>query len=148
LRQGQSVEFAGRTLTLTELAPANGQNYAALRAVVRVSNGNNSSTLSPEIRRYNGWEEQLNTEVAINSNWREDIYLTIAAADGEGLVTIQAIVNPLVSWIWTGGVVLTIGAVVGLLSRVAAPHIARPHSEISVNQKPMKRRPAVATATA
>jgi cytochrome c-type biogenesis protein CcmF len=46
------------------------------------------------------------------------VYVTLAASDGRGGVTIQAIVNPLVSWIWTGGVILTIGAIIGLVPRL------------------------------
>jgi cytochrome c-type biogenesis protein CcmF len=129
MKAGESVDFEGRTLTLVEVKPIHAANFEAAQAVLSLSDSTTTTNLAPQIRKYAKWE-QLNSEVAIESNWRRDIYVTLAAVDPHGGVTIQAIVNPLVSWIWTGGVVLTIGAIVGLLPRVlpirsAAPAVER-----------------------
>jgi cytochrome c-type biogenesis protein CcmF len=121
MKVGESVQFEGRTLTLTALKPAREVNFEALQATLTVTDASGvTDNATPQIRKYDKWE-QLNSEVSIRSNWREDVYVTLAAYDGQGGVTIQAIINPLVSWIWAGGIVLTIGAVVGLLPRVL-PH--------------------------
>jgi cytochrome c-type biogenesis protein CcmF len=121
MKVGESVQFEGRTLTLAGLKPAREVNFEALQATLTVTDASGvTDNATPQIRKYDKWEH-LNSEVSIRSNWREDVYLTLAAYDGQGGVTIQAIINPLVSWIWTGGIVLTIGAVVGLLPRVL-PH--------------------------
>jgi cytochrome c-type biogenesis protein CcmF len=118
MKPGESVEFAGRTLTLVEVKPIQAANFEAAQAVLSMTDSKGVSTsLNPQIRKYAKWE-QLNSEVSIQSNLREDVYVTLAAVDRHGGVTIQAIVNPLVSWIWIGGIVLTVGAVVGLLPRL------------------------------
>jgi cytochrome c-type biogenesis protein CcmF len=118
LTRGQSVDFAGRTLTLVEVKQVRDVNFDAVQAVLTLTDRNGeSSALNPQIRKYSKWE-QLNSEVSIRSTWREDVYTTLASVDEQGQVTIQAIVNPLVSWIWTGGLVLTLGGIVALLPRV------------------------------
>ena len=78
-----------------------------------------SITLKPQRRVYDKWEEQTSSVVAIGSNWKRDLYLNLAGWDEDGQnVAIQAIVNPLVNWIWAGGWVLTIGALICLIPRV------------------------------
>jgi cytochrome c-type biogenesis protein CcmF len=55
--------------------------------------------------------------VAIQSSWRQDVYLTLAGWEPSGEVAaIQAIVNPLVSWIWIGGIVLSAGSLFALFA--------------------------------
>lgn len=118
LKPGESVPFAGRTLKLVDAKPVAGVNFQALEATLVLTDAANEQiSLAPQIRQYDK-AEQPNSQVSIRSNWREDVYVTLAASDGRGGVTIQAIVNPLVSWIWTGGVILTIGAIIGLLPRL------------------------------
>jgi len=78
-----------------------------------------SITLRPQRRVYDKWEEQTSSVVAIGSNWKRDLYLNLAGWDEGGQnVAIQAIVNPLVNWLWAGGWVLAIGALICLIPRV------------------------------
>lgn len=68
----------------------------------------------------------------IQSNWKRDVYVTLEGWDQGGQTTaIQVIVNPLVSWIWTGGVVLTLGTLLCLAPKfiheqVAAAKVVQP----------------------
>jgi len=52
------------------------------------------------------------TEVAIRSNLKEDLYVILASLDENGLAAFQIIINPLVNWIWIGGGLLLVGALV------------------------------------
>jgi len=140
LKPNETVEFAGRTLTVSELRETPYGNYTAVSTDVVVKNVNGTTiTMSPQKRFYTKSEDQPNTEVAIAATWREDLYVTLVAWDDGGKsVTIQAIVNPLVSWIWIGGVVLTIGGLFGLLPRLL------PHRATDVVKRPAhgSRKPA------
>jgi cytochrome c-type biogenesis protein CcmF len=51
------------------------------------------------------------TEVAIYSTFTEDLYVVLASLDKSGLASFHLAVNPLVSWIWAGGIVLLVGAI-------------------------------------
>jgi len=50
------------------------------------------------------------TDVAIRSTLREDLYVALGAFDpATKAATFQVYVNPLVAWLWIGGVVLVVG---------------------------------------
>jgi cytochrome c-type biogenesis protein CcmF len=132
MKEGDSVQFANRTLTLVSLDEVHQPIFQALQATVSISDATGARELHPQMRQYAKWEE-LNSQVSIRSTWKEDLYLTLAAADGQGGVTIQAIVNPLVAWLWIGGIVLSIGALLALLPRIAPAPVTK------VETKPARR---------
>jgi cytochrome c-type biogenesis protein CcmF len=54
--------------------------------------------------------------VAIYSTLREDLYVVYAGLDPESnLPVIHAFLNPLVKWIWLGGVWVVIGTIFALI---------------------------------
>jgi cytochrome c-type biogenesis protein CcmF len=56
------------------------------------------------------------TMVAIYSTLKEDLYVVFAGIDPDTQVpVIHAFLNPLVKWIWFGGVVVVFGTLVALL---------------------------------
>jgi len=55
------------------------------------------------------------TEVALRSTPVDDLYVLLAGWTREGEATLRLLVNPLVLWIWAGGLVLTAGAVIAML---------------------------------
>lgn len=63
--------------------------------------------------KYQGNREIDNqTEVALRSTFRDDIYVIFTNFDGRGTASFRVLINPMVSWIWAGGLVLVIGAFV------------------------------------
>jgi cytochrome c-type biogenesis protein CcmF len=65
------------------------------------------------------------TDVALRSTPANDLYVILAAWTREGEATLRLLVNPLVMWIWAGGLVLTAGAVIAMLpERRPAPALA------------------------
>lgn len=121
LKSGIDQTFAGQTIRLVNLQQVRHTNYTAVEATVALTDSNgNVRTFGPQRRFYDKAEEP-SSEVAIQSDWRKDYYLTLAGWEDSGsVVAIQAIVNPLVSWIWAGGVVLALGGIVCLLPRFTA----------------------------
>jgi cytochrome c-type biogenesis protein CcmF len=122
LAPGQTVAFAGQTLRYNGLREVRMANYTAVQADVTFTAANGKTTSLLPQRRFYDKHEDANTEVAIASDWKRDVYLTLAGWEKGGESTaIQAIVNPLVSWIWTGGIVMAAGALLCLLPRFL-PH--------------------------
>jgi cytochrome c-type biogenesis protein CcmF len=119
LSPGQSVAFAGQTLKFEKLHEVRMANYTAVQAdLVLTAVDGKTITLVPQ-RRFYDKHEDANTEVALSGDWKRDVYLTLAGWEKGGESTaIQAIVNPLVSWIWIGGIVMAAGAVLCLLPRL------------------------------
>jgi cytochrome c-type biogenesis protein CcmF len=55
------------------------------------------------------------TDVALRSTPANDLYVILTAWTREGDATLRLLVNPLVLWIWAGGLVLTAGAVIAMI---------------------------------
>ena len=70
------------------------------------------ATLYPSERLYPQQRTPIPTP-AVRSTWRGDLYLVLLAVGPDGSVVLKAITNPLVPWIWTGGLLM---ALAGLIS--------------------------------
>ena len=68
--------------------------------------------MKPE-KRFYPKQEQPNTEVVIYSTFREDFYVILAGWDDEG-ATIKVYINPLIIWIWMGGLVVILGTLIAI----------------------------------
>ena len=101
------------TLRFDRITPAEDAHMSRVTALVSVSaNGESLGTMEPEKRFYKK-PQQPTTEVANRSTLREDLYVVLGSYDQKSeLITILAYVNPLVVWIWIGGLVLAIGTAV------------------------------------
>ena len=133
LKVGESVDVGRYTLRYDRIETAEDGHVQRLIAVLPVSvAGRQIDVLQPEKRFYKK-PKQPTTEVANRSTLREDLYVVLGAYDPQSkLVTILAYVNPLVTWIWLGGLILALGTAVAVWpatiereARVVAPGGAR-----------------------
>ena len=51
------------------------------------------------------------SEVAIFSTFREDFYLIFVGASDDGSAKFQIYINPLVNWVWAGGILFVLSSV-------------------------------------
>ena len=126
LRPGQSVELTspfGHVYRLTHIGIS---QYKALNrfvtaATVRVErDGRTLGLMSSEKRQHftmQGAAEvasfEPSTEVAIRSDLREDLYIVFAGAvNGTEEAVYRFTVNPLVWWVWAGGMILVVGGII------------------------------------
>jgi cytochrome c-type biogenesis protein CcmF len=95
---------------------ADNSNYAAAVGIMTVyRNGTLVDTLLPERRFYRS-SEQPTTEVALRSGLKEDLYVVLAGFNPDNnKAIIHAYLNPLVSWIWMGGLVFMLGTMICLM---------------------------------
>jgi cytochrome c-type biogenesis protein CcmF len=110
---GQEFEVGRYRLRFDRIENREDGHMAASAAVVSVFLGDTQiDTLKPEKRFYKK-PKQPTTEVANRSTLREDLYLVLGSYDPQSkLATILAYVNPLVVWIWLGGLVAAIGTAI------------------------------------
>jgi len=101
--------------------------------------------LFPERRNFPAGEES-GTMVAIYSTLREDLYVVYAGVNqGSDVPTIHVFLNPLVKWVWFGGIVVVMGTIVALLpSRQAVLVLAGAR----VPQRPAEFAPAMPSTVA
>jgi len=121
VNEGQTFEVGSHTLRYNGLEERDTPHIAYMTANVSLlKDGRPVETLKPEKRFYKK-PEQPTTEVAIRSTLGSDLYLVLGSYDEDTrMVTILAYVNPLISFLWMGGVVITLGTVLAMWpSRVA-----------------------------
>ncbi len=117
---GTSFDAAGFTLRFDGIKDLRGPNYSAVQASVQlVDPSGRTETITPQVRFYDKWSEQPNAEIALRSTWTEDLYISLAGWEAGGTVAAIAVhVNPVVVWIWLGGIVMVLGGVFCMLPRV------------------------------
>jgi len=120
MEQGDLVRVKDYVLRCQNLTSGDTPNYAYQRAVFSlVKDGQAVGTVEPERRFYKASQQPI-THVAIRTNLAEDLYAVLAGQDPEsGKAIVQVFVNPLVMWVWIGGVVMLLGTLLALVpSRV------------------------------
>jgi cytochrome c-type biogenesis protein CcmF len=132
---GSTLQIGKYKLLLQSADTQPEKNYTAERMTIeaiRTSDNKSVMMLYPEKRNFPA-NEMSGTMVAIYSTVVEDLYVVYAGRSPENnLPVIHAYLNPLVKWIWFGGVILVIGTIVALfpnqrsamaLARAGAPAI-------------------------
>jgi cytochrome c-type biogenesis protein CcmF len=132
LKQGESMDLRGYTLTYERLSPGfpSGEATITSASVGIFRNGQRVATLSPA-RGFYQRQQETETFPAILSTPQEDLYLIIAGwEDNFATVTFRAYVNPLVFWLWFGGFGLIVSTLIAAwpeareTARVRLPEVA------------------------
>ncbi|MDA8061041.1 MAG: cytochrome c biogenesis protein CcsA [Actinomycetota bacterium] len=111
LRPGGSAVYEGQRITYLGMADDRGPNYHGVEADVLVD----GHLMRPAVNDYPASGEAVQTP-SIHSTPLHDVYLTLATtASGDKPVTIGVIVEPLVAWVWTGGLMMIIGALLSVV---------------------------------
>ena len=115
LQAGESVQIKDYRMTYQTLAHRTDPNQQTFAAAVELErDGRFLTTLLPARQFYpaaSADQEQWTTEVAVFAQLQEDFYLVLIgweAADGSA--KFQVYINPLVNWVWLGGLVFVLGA--------------------------------------
>lgn len=110
VRQGESFTAGDYTFTFNGMRQERNQDRDTLIADVTVSkDGQVVGTLDPH-RHFYFSSQQPATIPSIQSTVSRDVYISFSAFDPQsGLGTFQAFINPLVVWVWIGGVVFIAG---------------------------------------
>ncbi|MBC8293949.1 MAG: heme lyase CcmF/NrfE family subunit [Proteobacteria bacterium] len=113
--RGQEFQIGDYTLKYSNMETSSDDHMDRLIATLQVSRGGEViDELKPEKRFYRK-PEQPATEVAFRSTLKEDLYVILGNLGDNETATFQAYVNPLVAWLWTGGIVLALGTLVCVL---------------------------------
>lgn len=132
LRPGERADVGKFTLQYDRLEPLVMPTYEGFIATVRVFLGERLlSTLKPEKRIYFA-QNQPTTEVALRTSLFEDLYIILAGFEPSRIATFKVFVNPLVAWLWLGGLVMVIGTIIAIWPERRVPQPARRQTEAAV----------------
>lgn len=112
LTKGESFKIEEYTIRFDALSnyPTANKKRSVIATLTVFDEDRRVATLFPEKSIYHG-QDQPTSEVAIHSTLKEDLYV-ILAGHKKDMVTLKVLVNPLVAWLWIGGVVMGLGTVI------------------------------------
>jgi cytochrome c-type biogenesis protein CcmF len=133
LAVGQSMSLGGYKITFQrlELVPSGQSDKQLISARVTVEQGGRALTMRPFQEAYDNGERM--TPPALLGSMKEDLYLLLGGYESDGsLATFKVFVNPLVNWLWLGGIVHILGTIVA-----AWPDAAEERRVVSARQRAM-----------
>jgi cytochrome c-type biogenesis protein CcmF len=112
LKRGETTELAGYRVRFDGLSPAEESNHFKVTGRFTVANGRGGPSVMQPSKKFYPQEQSPIAGVDYWMGLREDLYLVLGdfARDGS-----QATINRMVTVIWIGGLVLTLGALLAIL---------------------------------
>jgi cytochrome c-type biogenesis protein CcmF len=132
LNRGETVELAGYTFRFEGLHAAEESNHSKVIGTFTVSDRRGPLTVLTPAKKFYAREQTPIAAVDYRLGFVEDIYLVLGdfARDGSH-ATIKIQVNRMVSWLWIGGLILTLGAALAIVPERARTR-ARPRPDHAV----------------
>ncbi len=116
---GEKVEVGKYELRFKGLETYDNDAKSGTKAILSLTHGNRKvGELYPEknVYKYEGNREiNQETEVALRSTLTDDLYVILSDVIDQNNVVLRIFINPLVSWIWAGGIVVAFGAAVAMM---------------------------------
>lgn len=116
LNRGESMELAGYTIRYDGLQGVEESNHSKVIGTFTVSDRNGPYTVLTPAKKFYPQQQTPIAAVDYRLGFLEDLYLVLGdfARDGSH-ATIKVQVNRMVSWLWIGGFVLTLGAALAIV---------------------------------
>ena len=123
---GQSIDIAGKTMTLRGVEARRGPNYITETAILELRDGTDIlAVMTPEKRFYNA-ERQTTTEAAIRPRLSGDDYAVLGDGDDDTGYTLRLYRKPFVSWIWGGAGLMALGGAIAAFGRRRRAPVTQP----------------------
>lgn len=114
LRTGQTGEVAGYRFTNDGGTRSRDDHRMSVGVALGVSDGGNRfATLNPGVDVFMA-QQQRSSEVAIDSSPFRDVYVVLVGLTPDGLARISVFINPMMMWIWVGGLMMALGSIVAV----------------------------------
>jgi cytochrome c-type biogenesis protein CcmF len=122
MKPGQVLKIAEFTLRFDELEGYDEPHRFVVAANFSLMDGDEViGKLNPRLNYYTARGGEPITTPSVRSRVKNDLYTTLLAFEQDGSsATVSVIVEPLVSWIWVGGLIVALGAIVGMRPARAA----------------------------
>jgi cytochrome c-type biogenesis protein CcmF len=127
LNRGESLNLAGYTIRFDGLEAAEESNHFKVIGTFTVSDRKGPFTVLTPAKKFYPQEQTPIAAVDYRLGFLEDLYLVLGefARDGSH-ATIKIQVNRMVSWLWIGGLLLTLGTALAIVpERRRVPALAR-----------------------
>lgn len=115
INKGEQLSIGNYQLTFEGLTESESRGNGIVHGNMSVTyKDKDIGKIAPEKIFYATWPEP-STEIAIKSNWREDLYVVLNSWESEDKATFLVKVNPFINWIWFGGFMMVVGTAIALI---------------------------------
>ncbi len=127
---GDTLSIGPYTLVCQNFDETQNDNYTSQRATLEVFRNGKSEMMLYPARRFFLASQVTETMVAVESSPLRDLYVVYAGRNPDtNQPEIHAYINPLVKWIWFGGIVVVLGTGLAMLPNRRAAIVLRPVTE-------------------
>ncbi|MEO3865760.1 heme lyase CcmF/NrfE family subunit [Rheinheimera fenheensis] len=117
MQAGDTVTVSGYDFTLQEVYALNGPNYGGEAAELDVHKDGNFVTHLHAEKRFYRIQSTIMTEAAIHARLSRDLFVSLGEALPGDAWALRIHVKPFVRWIWLGGLLMSLGALVALCDK-------------------------------
>ncbi len=115
LQIGESMVAGPFELRLDSVLNGKTELYEYSEVYLSVLKGGKVVSNEVAQKRYYFASEQPTTEVAIYSTFAEDLYIVYSEISADDRVVLNTYVNPLIIFVWLGGLVLILGSLIAMI---------------------------------
>lgn len=111
LNPGDTLRIANYSLQYRGLIDRSTNRATVVAAEIQIEkDGKQLSPMYPSKQYFPNHDPV--SEVAIRQSLKEDLYIIFASSDEDGRASFKILINPLVSWIWNGGMIMIVGTLI------------------------------------
>lgn len=137
MKPGDTLEVGGYKLRFDDLQGYDEPHRFVVAANFSILSGaRTTGKMNPRLNYYTARGGEPVTTPSVRSRATNDLYMTLLAFEQDGsTATVSVIVEPLVSWIWVGGMIVALGAILAIRparARRVAETAAAPAAAVEV----------------
>lgn len=110
---GHETVFHGNHIRYQSLENIPHSGYVTTAAVLHIVDGQHHWQARPGLSFFPGSAEPV-AQVSIHQGLMQNLYVVLEGSPGDKKILLEVMVNPMVTWIWIGMVVLALGTVIAL----------------------------------
>jgi cytochrome c-type biogenesis protein CcmF len=114
MQEGEVLQWAGRQIRYIRLTQNELAGKLIAEVELEVTDHRGRAAILRPARHLHLLQDQWTTEVAIDSTWTADFYTVLHAGLGDGKVVLTLVVNPMIRWLWVGGILSAGSALVAI----------------------------------
>jgi cytochrome c-type biogenesis protein CcmF len=114
LSEGDTIQWAGRQIRYVRLEQSQRADRLIAEALLEISHRDAAPVVLRPARHLHLLQNEWTTEVAIDSSWAGDFYTVLHEGLGDGRISMTLVNNPMIGWIWAGGLMSAASAVVAV----------------------------------
>ena len=113
---GDQVLLKNKILKFNNIEIVEGKNYQSLKANISIKKNDDTIIFIEPGKNYYPVSKMITTEAGIYHDWLKDIYITLGN-ENDNVWFIRVLINPLVSFIWFGVIIMVFSSMVAVIKK-------------------------------